>query len=197
MMADMKIFPHIARPARTKGFTLVELLVVIAIVAIVASIATPSFRNMIVASRVRSAVNDWMLALQSARSEAVRQRARVSVCVSDNGSTCHATIRNNYALGWIVQMENTRARADMVGVLQVFPAVAGITMTSNLAIGEVMFLPNGTANFPDANFAGALQITVQEDATSPDSSLTRYICVTTSGRARVLNQQQFDAEGAC
>lgn len=197
MMADMKIFPHIVRPASIKGFTLIELLVVIAIVTIIAGIATPSFKSMIVASKVRSAVNDWVLALQSARSEAVRQRALVSVCVSANGSTCEPTARNNYALGWIVQMENTRARTDMVGVLQVFPAVSGVTMTSNLAIGEVMFLPNGTATFLDANFAGALQITVQEDATSPDSSLTRHICVTTSGRARVLNQQQFEAEGAC
>lgn len=197
MMADMKIFPHIVRPASIKGFTLIELLVVIAIVTIIAGIATPSFKSMIVASRVRSAVNDWVLALQSARSEAVRQRALVSVCVSANGSTCEPTARNNYALGWIVQMENTRARTDMVGVLQVFPAVEGVRMTSNLAIGEVMFLPNGTPTFPDANFAGALQITVEEDATSPDSSLTRHICVTTSGRARVLNQQQFEAEGAC
>jgi type IV fimbrial biogenesis protein FimT len=61
-----------------KGFTLLELMVVIAIVAIMISIATPSFRAQIEASRLRADTDNVVTALQFARSEAVTRRADVT-----------------------------------------------------------------------------------------------------------------------
>lgn len=161
------------------GFTLIEVLVVIAIVAIITMIATPSFRSLLVSSEVRSSVNDWTLALQTARSEAVRQRTRVSVCPSSNGSTCTATA--SYDVGWIILIE------DSGRVLQDFPALTRVTMTANKNASKVTFLANG---LPIGNFSG-LRITVQENAATPATGLSRYMCIARTGRTRTFTEDQY------
>lgn len=183
--------------AKHKGFTLIELMVVVAIVAVLASIATPSFRRMIVGNQIRSAVNDWTLAMQTARAEAVRQRSQVIVCPSANGSTCATTSTASYEQGWIVAVVDTTSTNNMGKLIQDYPPLKGVTMTSNVSSGgSITYLANG---MPIGNFAG-MMITVMEDSASPDSSLTRYICVARSGRSRVFTNEQYLAlsgSGAC
>ena len=67
--------PH-RRAAR--GFTLIELMVVVALAAIVASIAAPSFREMTVATRTRSAASALHESLWLARSEAIKRNKPVT-----------------------------------------------------------------------------------------------------------------------
>lgn len=71
-----------------RGFTLVELAVAVAILAIIAGIAVPSFARMINASRLTSATNEVVAALQTARMEAIRRNTRVVLCPTSNGSAC-------------------------------------------------------------------------------------------------------------
>ncbi|WP_456361858.1 GspH/FimT family pseudopilin [Xanthomonas arboricola] len=70
------------------GFTLIEIMVTVAVLGIVLAVAVPAFGTLIRSSRLTSNANEFVAALQLARSEAVRQNSLVAVCRSDNGSTC-------------------------------------------------------------------------------------------------------------
>lgn len=73
--------------AHNKGFTLIEMMVTVAIMAIVATIAAPSFVDMIRNNRVTTAANDVLSAMQLARSEAIRQRRPITVCAGADACT--------------------------------------------------------------------------------------------------------------
>ncbi len=65
--------------ANKNGFTLVELLVVVAVISITMSIGLPSFQSTIASTRLTSAANAMVSALQLARSEALKQQKTVFV----------------------------------------------------------------------------------------------------------------------
>lgn len=70
------------------GFSLVELMVVVALIAIIGAIAAPSFTQLTRRSRLSSAANELVGAMQTARMTAVARRENVSVCPSANGTSC-------------------------------------------------------------------------------------------------------------
>ncbi|MEJ0100547.1 MAG: GspH/FimT family pseudopilin [Pseudomonadota bacterium] len=72
--------------SRNRGFTLMELMTAITIMVILAAIAIPSFRSSIAGNRLSTTANDYIAALNRARSEAVRRNTTVQFC----GSTSHA-----------------------------------------------------------------------------------------------------------
>src|SRR4051794_15151317 len=82
-----------------KGFTLVEFMVAIAIMAILLTLAVPSFNESKLSSQLRASANDLVASANLARSEAIKRRAIVTLCVSSNGSTCGA---GSWQQGWIV-----------------------------------------------------------------------------------------------
>lgn len=85
-----------------RGFTLAELLIVVAILALLAGIGVPAMRELAQNNRQTGAVNELIAALQLARSESITRNvnapATVTVCSSNNGTTCGGT----WANGWIV-----------------------------------------------------------------------------------------------
>lgn len=72
--------------AKPHGFTLVELLVVIVVIAIIASVAIPSFQNMIRTNAVASQNNELVALIQFARSEAIRSQMPVTVAIGNPGT---------------------------------------------------------------------------------------------------------------
>jgi type IV fimbrial biogenesis protein FimT len=65
------------------GFTVVELLVTIAVAAVLIGIGVPAFNEFVRQQALTTAVNDFVVALSYARSEAIRQGTAVSVQAAD------------------------------------------------------------------------------------------------------------------
>ncbi len=85
---------HRAQPRRL-GFTMIELMIVIAVVAIIATLAAPSFMDMIVMQRLRGVNAQLVTDLQFGRSEAVaRGRYMRFNFGSDANQTCYVIYVN-------------------------------------------------------------------------------------------------------
>lgn len=103
---------------RSSGVTLLELLVTLTLAAIVATVAIPAFTSLVQNLRMTSLANTTLGSLQSARSEAIRQNAHVSLCPSANGETCDETA--SYNDGWLM-VAGSEPFKDTPRVLRVFP----------------------------------------------------------------------------
>ena len=82
---------------KIRGFTLIELMVTVAVLAVLASLAAPSFRQMLAAQRVRTTGYDMVGDLVLARSEAIKRGENVTI----------TPVVSNWALGWSVNVAST------------------------------------------------------------------------------------------
>lgn len=123
---------------RNEGFTLIELMVTLAIAAILVTVGLPAMTNMVTKSKLSGQVQEFFGAVGFARSEAIKRGASVSICKSNNASSCGG----NWSDGWIVFIDSDAngSRNTAVGttesILRVFPAIsAGYTLnvTADLA----------------------------------------------------------------
>lgn len=105
------------------GFTLIELLITLSIAVILLTVAIPSFQSFILQGRLTGHTNDLVLAMASAKSEAVKRGANVTVCASSNLSTCTGA----WQAGWIVVSSSGQ-------VLQAHPAYSGTMCGSDTSI---------------------------------------------------------------
>lgn len=87
----------------SKGFTLIEMMVTVAIVGIFASIALPSFSNLIESNRINTATNELVSNLLLARSEALKRRNTVTICPSNDQVNCITS--TDFSSGWIVFLD--------------------------------------------------------------------------------------------
>ena len=83
-----------------RGMTLIELMIAITVAAILLALAAPSFRQALGKSRLSSAASELTSAVQLARSEAIRNNRRVTLCRSEDSSACSSA--SNDWPGWIV-----------------------------------------------------------------------------------------------
>ena len=85
------------------GFSLIELMVTIAVATIVMMVAIPSFQSTVSNNRMTAAVNEFVRTLNAARSEALKQGIRVTVCKSKNPAAAEpaCTTSGGWEQGWI------------------------------------------------------------------------------------------------
>ncbi len=76
------------------------MVVTVAIVGIFASIAVPSFSQLIRNNKIPTTTNEFISTLVLARSEALKRSRNVSVCSSNDQATCNGG--TDFSDGWIV-----------------------------------------------------------------------------------------------
>jgi len=117
---------------RSAGFTLIELITTVTVVGVLLSLAIPSFRETIDNNRLVGANNDFVSALNYARSEALKRSNAVTLCSSTDGASCAAS--TTWSTGWIA-FGDTNANGSLDGaetVIQAWPATeTNFALTSN------------------------------------------------------------------
>ena len=129
-----------ARARTAFGFTLVELMVTIAVVAILAALALPSFSNSIRNTRLASTTNEFIAAVNLARSEAVRSNRAGQVCASSDGATCGT----DWSQGWIVWSDaNANGTPDADEIRRHQQRLNGMTASSPANLSSFRFSARG------------------------------------------------------
>ena len=98
---------------QAKGFTLLELLVTLAVASILVSVGVPSFRGAIMDNRLVRDSNQFVGAINLARSTAVRFQRNATVCASTNYDAAVPTCSSStdWSSGWIVWVDKNRDAA--------------------------------------------------------------------------------------
>lgn len=150
---DRLLIPSLARDrgpnaaAHQKGFTLIELMVTLALAAVLLTVGVPSFRAFIQNNRLATQLNEFVTALNVARSEAIKRARTMTVCKSADGATC--TTAGQWQQGWIVFLDvdgdGTVDAGDGDEVFRVQAALLpGFTMNAGTR-HRVTYSPSGLA----------------------------------------------------
>jgi type IV fimbrial biogenesis protein FimT len=140
------------------GFTLIELMVALALATVLLTLGAPKLRDVIANNRVAARANEFLAALNLARSEAIKRGARVVVCKvgmiegsrTPDFSRCDKN--GDWSDGWILfaDVENAFSAADPFfeppdeAVIQKHAGLDGLRLSGNAPLAyRVSFLESG------------------------------------------------------
>lgn len=176
------------------GFTLVELIVTLAVAAILLAIAVPSFQATIQTNRMAANVNEFIGALNLARSEAVKRGVPVTVC-KDGGGGSACVNSAQWETGWIVFADlNNDGIVDAAdSMLRVYAALSTTyTFRGNLNVRNwITYDPRGRVGL---GIGGAGTFAMCDNRGW--GSNARAIVVAPTGRARTM-PATASGVGAC
>lgn len=159
---------RIARSAG--GFTLLEAMIAIAVLAILASLAAPSFKELLAAQRIRLTASDLYSSLLMARSEAMKRNVTATVTATSS----------NWQNGWTVAASGI--------TLQTQSAPTNITIT-----GSVTPLSYAYTGRPLAASIGAT-FTIYE---SGSTAAARCLTLSLSGMPQLKVDTDGDPSNGC
>lgn len=173
------------------GVTLVELLVVITITGVLASVAIPSYRNMVVTNRISSIASELHGNMLLARAEALKRGGNVTICKSSNPDdpipVCDpapsvAGSNVGWGSGWLIFADPNANCVIDAGENRVR---VQSPMLSNSTEGAVV--PSNAVECITFGNTGQTFNAVNYRITAPTgfATLERAVCVGFGGRARV------------
>ena len=183
---------------KTRGFTLIELIVALTIGGILVALAIPSFQSLLLKYRLNTRSNNFYMALNLARSEAVKRNGIVTVCQSSDSASC--TTSGGWQQGWIVFydvngngvidtpdcMDSTKDCIIRTGAA----LESGYTLSGATPGGSITYLSFSSSGLnPGAKAAFNMRH-------SPDVE-DRNICLDISGRAKILKSATSGAAPSC
>jgi type IV fimbrial biogenesis protein FimT len=182
---------------KSLGYTLIELMSMLAVVSILVSVGLPMLNVFFDSNRMVSNTNDLVAGLNIARSEAIKQQIRITLCQSADSASC--TGSGQWEDGWIV-FQDPNGNATVDGgerILRLNAAVDGqVTIRSNdvgnLIASSVSFtsrgLPkalNGGAQSGTFRICDKRGLKVNADGVS---TVARGVVLSPSGKVRSTNQ---------
>lgn len=161
---------------RETGFTLIELLITVAMVAVVLAIGIPSFKSTIERNQLATMANEFMSALNIARSEAVKRGTAVAVCTSSDGVNCAGAA--GYERGWIIFVDNvvtngTRENTEEL-LKRSYALGGGYTLRGSLANGINNFVRFQSSGQSSATGTGTFNLCKDNDSTKSRSIVIEY-----------------------
>jgi len=158
-----------------RGITLLELITTLAVAAISLAIVVPGWSALSQRSQLTSAANLVLTHLRYARTEAVTRGEAVTLCPSDDGSSCSVD-----PFGWhrgylvFVDADGDRSRHTDETLLRIQDAAAaGLRLHTSVGRPAIRFRPDGAAWGTNATFRVCL------------GGEGRAVVLYGSGRARV------------
>lgn len=165
--------------ARQRGFTLIELLVTMSIVVITMTLGV-GFVSELMATNARATTVNTLVGLMTyARSEAIKRNAEVTVCATNDGSTCANA--HNWSSGYM-------AFPTDVGVNASNPALRYVKIDRSYGISILNTDPGesladgGKLKFSGDGSANGMTLMVCPDSDVINDVPARGVVVSTVGR---------------
>jgi type IV fimbrial biogenesis protein FimT len=183
------------KPQEQSGFTLIELLVTITIAGILIGLAIPSFTDTIRSNRLTTITNDFVSALNLARSEAVKRGKDVSIRKLDTNSYTKLGSSVQWDSGWDVFVDEDGDGKYETGdtLLRTYSALnAGYTLRPNSPFGSfIRFKSSG-----ESNNSGRFVICDNSDGNLlPEANTSKLIMIVNTGRARLAQDINDPPDG--
>jgi type IV fimbrial biogenesis protein FimT len=159
------------------GVTLVELMLGLVVLAVILGIGVPSFQNLMRNSEMTSRANSAIIALQLARSEAIRRGRPVTACPSSDAQTCGT----NWGDGWIVFVDGNASgsSASVDEILRVDESDSRVT--TDASPDFIRFLGNGMRDTSVSTGVQSVQLKRPDCGVGQGRELT----VSPAGRANI------------
>lgn len=140
---------QLATWTRQLGFNLIELVTTLSVSAIALGVGLPLFGSVHAGMQQRTAMNQWMAGLASARIAAIERGSNVVACPS-SGEVCAAT--SFWQDGWIVFEDTNRDAQRTAGetILLVEPATPGVRIATNAGRRHIRYRLDGSSEGSNA-----------------------------------------------
>ena len=156
--------PNGTRRSRRRGFTAIELMVTVAIVAVLATLAAPSFRQLIATQRVKSVASALNESLWVTRSEALKRNDTVAFVFANAGT-------DTAVADWKITHSS-----DGSGTALVQQSGAPSVVSQTSSGGNLLFVFNSAGRLTSGG-SSWIKLSV------PSANVARWVCVSAGGRA--------------
>ncbi|MGH8476911.1 MAG: GspH/FimT family pseudopilin [Methylococcales bacterium] len=137
-----------ANVLNNRGFTLIELIVTMGVAALLLTIGVPNFIELVRNHRMAAQYNDFVAALNSTRSEAIKRGTGITICKRNvAGTACNSG--GNWEGGWLVFLDQDRDGVVDTGepIVRLYEALTGSnTLRRNIATSRITYNGQGFAS---------------------------------------------------